>query len=251
MPSPNPQAQPMLMQAYQAPTPQASTSQTQAPQRTQGRAFTINANQARNSNDVVSGTFLVNKHYASVLFDSGADRSFISVDFEYILDVPRSKLSKPFTVEIANVSSIVIDSVVRNCTLTLNGQKFSIDLIPMQMHSFDVIIGMNWLSLHCAEILCFEKIIRIPNEGGVILNVEGERPFLKLNLMSCHEAQRYLCKKYVAFLAHVTTKVYEEKQLSDIPIVRDFPEVFPKTFLDCLPYVNWSSVLILYPEQTP
>ncbi|XP_076956145.1 uncharacterized protein LOC143631195 [Bidens hawaiensis] len=130
--------------------------------------------------------------------------------------------------EIANGSLIVIDSVVRNCTLTLNGQNFSIDLIPMQMGSFDVIIDMDWLSLHRAEILCFEKIIRIPIEGGVILNVAGERPFSKLNLMSCLEAQRYLRKKYVAFLAHVTTKAHEEKQLSDIPIVRDFPEVFPE-----------------------
>ncbi|XP_076891984.1 uncharacterized protein LOC143543543 [Bidens hawaiensis] len=87
---------------------------------------------------------------------------------------------------------------------------------------------MDWLSLHRAEILCFEKIIRIPIEGGIILNVAGEKPFSKLNLMSCLEAQRYLRKKYVAFLALFTTKAHEEKQLSDIPIVRDFPEVFPK-----------------------
>ncbi|XP_076922377.1 uncharacterized protein LOC143584154 [Bidens hawaiensis] len=142
--------------------------------------------------------------------------------------MPRSKLSKPFTVEIANGSSIVIDSAVRNCTLTLNGKKFLIDLIPMQMGGFDVIIGMDWLSLHRAEILCFEKIIRIPIEGGVILNVTGERPFSKLNLMPCLEAQRYFRKKYVALLAHVTKNAHEEKQLFDIPIVRDFPEVFPE-----------------------
>ncbi|XP_076924857.1 uncharacterized protein LOC143587453 [Bidens hawaiensis] len=95
------------------------------------------------------------------------------------------------------------------------------------MGSFDVIIGMDWLSLHNAKILCFDKLIRIPTDGGVILDVLGERPFSKLNLMSCLKAQRYLCKKYVAFLAHVTTKSDEEKKLSDIPIVRDFPEVFP------------------------
>ncbi|XP_076944183.1 uncharacterized protein LOC143614714, partial [Bidens hawaiensis] len=155
---------------------------------------------------------------------AGADRSFISFDFGYILDASSSKLSKPFTIEIANGSSIVVNSVIRNCTLTLKGEKFSNDLIPKQMGSFDVIISMDWLSLHHFEILCFEKIIRIPIEGGVILNVAGERPFSKLNLMSCLEAQRYLRKKYVALLAHVTTKAHKEKQLSDIPIVRDFPE---------------------------
>ncbi|XP_076920017.1 uncharacterized protein LOC143581022 [Bidens hawaiensis] len=95
------------------------------------------------------------------------------------------------------------------------------------MVSFDVIIGIDWLSLHRAEILCFEKLIRIPVNGGVILNVRGEGPFSKLNIMSCLEAQRYLRKKYVPFLAHVTTKSDGEKEFSDIPIARDFPEVFP------------------------
>ncbi|XP_076913288.1 uncharacterized protein LOC143571854 [Bidens hawaiensis] len=133
-------------------------------------------------------------------------------------------------VEIANGSLITIDSVIRNCTITLNGKKFSIDLIPMHMGSLDDIIGMDRLSLHHSKILCFEKLIRIPIDGGVILKVLGKRPLSKLNLMQCLKAQHYLRKKHVAFLAHVNTKSDEGKKFSDIPIVREFPEVFAVEF---------------------
>ena len=98
-----------------------------------GRAFNINANEAQAANDVVNGTFLINNHYASILFDSGADRSFVSFDFEPLLASSRTKLGESLTVEVADGKPISIDSVVRDCSLDLNGHTFSIDLIPMQL----------------------------------------------------------------------------------------------------------------------
>ena len=192
-----------------------------------GQVYMMNANQARNANDVVNGTFLVNDHFASILFDTGADRSFISFDFEYILALPRAKLNKSFSVEIANGSSITIDSVIRHVSMRLNKHNFLIDLIPMQMGSFDIIVGMDWLTLHHAEVVCFEKYIRIPLENGEILKIYGETPSSRLNFMSCLQAHKYLRKNYVAFLAQVVQKKDGERKLKDIPIVRDFPEVFP------------------------
>ena len=90
----------------------------QAPAR--GRAFNLNANEARANNEVVNGTFLVNNHPASVLFDSGADKSFVSLAFEPLLAMTRIKLGKPFTVEVASGEPVVLDSVLRNCQLNLN-----------------------------------------------------------------------------------------------------------------------------------
>ena len=60
-----------------------------------GRAFNINANQAQAANDVVNGTFLLNDQYAHILFDSGADRSFVSLEFEPLLAKTRTKLGTP------------------------------------------------------------------------------------------------------------------------------------------------------------
>ncbi|XP_076913341.1 uncharacterized protein LOC143571928 [Bidens hawaiensis] len=96
----------------------------------------------------------------------------------------------------------------------------------MQMGSFDLIVGMDWLTLNRDEVVCFEKFIRIPLENGCILNVFGDTSTSKLNLMSCFQAQRYLRKKCVAFVALVVEKERKEKKISDIPAVRNFPDVF-------------------------
>ncbi|KAI3797710.1 hypothetical protein L1987_32973 [Smallanthus sonchifolius] len=165
-----------------------------------GRAFNINANEAQANNDVVNGTFLVNSQYASILFDTGADKSFVSLNFEPLLAKTRSQLEKTFTVEVANGDSLTIDSIIYDCSLELNDHTFPINLVPMPLGSFDVIIDMNWLSNHHAEVICFEKCIRIPLPSGETLRVFGEKPCKGLKLMSCTTAQKYLRKKYVAFV---------------------------------------------------
>ncbi|KAI3821378.1 hypothetical protein L1987_08945 [Smallanthus sonchifolius] len=127
-----------------------------------GRAFNINANEAQANNDVVNGMFLFNSQYASILFDTGDDKSFVSLSFEPLHAKTRSQLEKTFTVEVANGDSLTIESVMYDCSLELNEHKFPINLVPMPLGSFDIIIGMDWLSNHHAEVICFEKCIRIP-----------------------------------------------------------------------------------------
>ncbi|KAI3797676.1 hypothetical protein L1987_32938 [Smallanthus sonchifolius] len=192
-----------------------------------GRAFNINANEAQANNDVVNGTFLMNNHYASILFDTGADKSFVSLDFEPLLAKTRSKLEKTFTVEVADGNTVAIDTIIYDCSLELNKHTFPINLIPMPLGSFDVIVGMDWLSKHHAEVMCFEKCIRIPLPSGETLKVLGEKPCKGLKLMSCITVQKYIRKKYMVFLAHVIQKEDKKRSVQDIPIVRDFPEVFP------------------------
>ncbi|KAI3712434.1 hypothetical protein L1987_70990 [Smallanthus sonchifolius] len=177
-----------------------------------GRAFNINANEAQANNDVVNGTFLVNSQYASILFDTGADKSFVSLNFEPLIAKTRSLLEKTFTVEVANGDSLTIESIICDCSLELNDYTFPINLVPMPLGSFDIIIGMDWLSNHHDEVICFEKCIRIPLPSGETLRVFGEKPCKGLKLMSCTTAQKY-------------------------PSIRYFPEVFPKD-LSGLPPVH-------------
>ncbi|KAI3762560.1 hypothetical protein L1987_52991 [Smallanthus sonchifolius] len=216
-----------------------------------GRAFNINANEAQANNDVVNGTFLVNSQYASILFDTGADKSFVSLNFEPLLAKTRSQLEKTFTVEIANGDSLTIESIIYDCSLELNDHSFPINLVPMPLGSFDFIIGMDWLSNHHAEVICFEKCIRIPLPLEETLRVFGEKPCKGLKLMSCTTAQKYLRKKYIAFLAHIVQKDVKEKSIQDIPIIQDFPKVFPKD-LSGLPPVHQVEFRIdLVPRANP
>ncbi|GKA37282.1 putative reverse transcriptase domain-containing protein [Tanacetum coccineum] len=185
-----------------------------------------------NSN-VVTGTFLLNNRYSLILFDTGADRSFVSTAFSSLIDIIPTTLDHGYDVELAEGRIIWVNTLIRGCTLNFLNHPFNIDLMPVEMGSFDIIIGMDWLSKYHAIIVCDEKIVRIPfgNEilivcGGGSNNEHGSR----LNIISCTKTQKYLLKGCHVFLAHVTARKAEdkskEKRLKDVPIVQDFPEVF-------------------------
>ncbi|XP_071708512.1 uncharacterized protein [Rutidosis leptorrhynchoides] len=109
-----------------------------------------------------------------------------------------------------------------------------IDLIPVELGSFDVIIGMDWLSKNHADIACAEKAIRIPLANGETLVVQGDKRGAKLNIISCMKAQKYLRKGCQDILAHVKEIESEKKRVEDVPVVKDFLGVFPED-LPCLP----------------
>ncbi|KAD4385578.1 hypothetical protein E3N88_25747 [Mikania micrantha] len=192
-----------------------------------GRAFVMGAQEAREDNNVVTGMFLVNNHFASILFDTGADKSFISTKFEHVVNQKSTPLTEIYTIELANGKLLTARKILKGCVLSYDGHSFYLDLIPIQLGSFDVVIGMDWLSKHQAEIQCHLKIVRVPLPNGGALEIQGEIASRKLHLISAMKARKYLKKECQAFLAHIKVKDQEEKKIGDIPIVRDFPEVFP------------------------
>ncbi|GJY33308.1 putative reverse transcriptase domain-containing protein [Tanacetum coccineum] len=185
--------------------------------------------------NVVTGMFLLNNRYASILFDTGADRSFVSTAFSSQIDITPSTLDHYYDVELADGRIIGLNTILRGCTLNLLNHPFNINLMPVELGSFDAIIGMDWLAKYQAIIVCAEKIVRIP-WGNETLIVHGDGSNrgneTRLNIISCTKTQKYLLKGCPIFLAHVTTKKAEdkseEKRLEDVPIVRDFPDVFPE-----------------------
>ncbi|GJV70634.1 reverse transcriptase domain-containing protein [Tanacetum coccineum] len=107
--------------------------------------------------------------------------------------------------------------------------------MPVELGSFDAIIGMDWLSKYQAVIVCAEKIVHIPwGNETLIIHGDGSNPgnATRLNIISCTKTQKYMQKGFPIFLAHVTAKEVEDKsekkRLEDVPIVQDFPEVFPE-----------------------
>nr|GEV63997.1 putative reverse transcriptase domain-containing protein [Tanacetum cinerariifolium] len=162
-----------------------------------------NASRDSDSN-VVTGTFLLNNRYAYILFDTGADRSFISTSFSSLIDIVPTPLGNSYDVELANGKIVRVDTIMRDCTLNFLNHPFNIDLMLVELGSFDVIIGMDWLR-RCHAVIVF---------------------------ISCSKAQEYMAKGCQIFLAQIFAKKEEDrserKQLEDVPVIRDFPEVFHK-----------------------
>ncbi|GJS69383.1 reverse transcriptase domain-containing protein [Tanacetum coccineum] len=175
-----------------------------------GKVYVLGGGDANPDSNVVKGTFLLNNNYAFILFDSGADRSFVSTTFSTLLDITPNTLDVSYAVELADGRISETNTVLRSCTLGLLGHPFNIDLMQVELGSFDAIIGKDWLANHHAVIVCDEKVMRIPY-GDEVLIVQERLP---------------------NFLAQATQKEIEneskEKRLEDVPTVRDFPKVFPE-----------------------
>ncbi|GKC15341.1 putative reverse transcriptase domain-containing protein [Tanacetum coccineum] len=185
--------------------------------------------------NVVTGTFLLNKRYASVLFDIGADRSFMSTAFSSQIDITPTALDHYYDVELANGRIIRLNTILRGCTLNLLNHPFNIDLMPVKLGSFDAIIGMDWLAKYQAIIVCAEKIVCIP-WGNETLIVHGDGSNwgneARLHIISYTKTHEYMLKGCPVFLANVTIKETEDKskkkRLEDVSIVRYFHDVFPE-----------------------
>nr|GEW58674.1 hypothetical protein [Tanacetum cinerariifolium] len=99
--------------------------------------------------------------------------------------------------------------ILRGCTLGFLGHPFDIDLMPVELGSFNVIVGMDWLAKHNAVIVCDERIIRIPY-GDEVLIIKGDGckggSKSKLSIISCTKTQKYIQKGCPVYLAQVTAK---------------------------------------------
>ncbi|KAJ0623757.1 putative nucleotidyltransferase, Ribonuclease H [Helianthus annuus] len=194
----------------------------------QGRVFNIGAREARQDPNVVTGTFPINQRYASVLFDTGVDYSFVSLEFKNVLGLTASKLDVPYSIELANGKLVETGEVIRGCMIELGGHEFTLDLLPVELGSFDVVIGMDWLSSNKAEVVCHEKTIRIPMADEETIVVHGEKRDTPLRIISCLKGRKCLKKGCVAFLAHIVDKEADEPKIADIAVVKEYPEVFPE-----------------------
>nr|GEV59101.1 putative reverse transcriptase domain-containing protein [Tanacetum cinerariifolium] len=199
----------------------------------QGRVYALGGRDTSSDSNVITGAFLLNNRYAKILFDTGADRSFVSTTFSALIDITPTTLETHYDVELADGKIIRVNTVIRGYSLNFMNHPFNIDLMPVPLGRFDVIIRMDWLTKYHGVIICDEKIVRVPFGREMLIfqgNGDNQREESRLNIISCAKAQEYLSKGCDVFLAHVTTKEAKDKskgkRLEDLSIVRDFPVVF-------------------------
>ncbi|GJU96100.1 putative reverse transcriptase domain-containing protein [Tanacetum coccineum] len=112
-----------------------------------GRAYAIKDTEPKGPN-VVTGTFILNNRYAFVLLDLGSDRSFVDTRFSSMLNIDPVKIRTSYKVVLADGRVVSTSTVLKGCTLNLVNHIFEIDLMPIKLGTFDVIIGMDWLVKH-------------------------------------------------------------------------------------------------------
>ncbi|XP_071699427.1 uncharacterized protein [Rutidosis leptorrhynchoides] len=155
------------------------------------RAFQMSVEAATDTNDAITGMFLRNVVQARMLFDSGANRSFMST----IVDMGDSRMVR-------------VTLCVSGATIDIKGSLFLVTFLVMRIPSFDVVLGMDWLSNHKASIKCHKKIISFPLTDG---------------------------------------RRKEKKVVSDIPVVSEYSEVCPDDlpFLASIREVEYKTDLVI------
>ncbi|GJX06260.1 putative reverse transcriptase domain-containing protein [Tanacetum coccineum] len=152
----------------------------------------------------------------------GAAKSFVSISLAFMLNIPPITLDTTYDIEMADGNLVGTNTVIQGCTLILLNQPFKIDLMPIKLGSFDVVIGMDWLSKYHARIIYDEKVVHIPIDGETLI-----------------------------IRAQVMEKKSDEKRLEDIPVVREFPEVFLEDLPGLPPIRQVEFQIDLIPEAAP
>ncbi|XP_077222057.1 uncharacterized protein LOC143855887 [Tasmannia lanceolata] len=206
--------------------PRAVRGGRQQQQQPRGRArtFAITTAEVEATNDVVKGTLYVSSKNAHILFDSGSTHSFVSPKFAKHLSIPLQKLDLELSVKTPGENSLVTSGVYRACSVDIYGRNLLVDLISLPILEFDVILGMDWLTLNHANIDCYRK-----------------------------EARRLLKQGWEGYLAQVQVVDTSKKKmkLEDVPIVQKYVDVFPDDLPGAPPNRELEFSIELVPGANP
>jgi len=138
-----------------------------------------------------------------------------------------------------------------DCSLEIEGRSFSIDLLPITVASFDIAVGMDWMSRNDAAILCAKKIVRIATPSGDVVSVYGDKQKGKLKVISLVKALKCIRQTKEHFLAYVIDSRKASPSISEVDVVSEFLDVFPDDLPGLPPDREVEFQIDLIPGATP
>ena len=225
--------------------------QIQSGIRTQARVFSVTQQEADASPDVITGMISVYDHEAYALVDLGATHSFISVPFTERHQIESHPIDGRTVVSVPNGDTMISERIVPGSRLVIQKKDFPADLIVLGIHDFYIVLGMDWLSKHRATLDCYKKEVRLvhPEEPDVIF--WGIIREIALSLINAMTASKMLQKGCQGYLAFVVDRRQEGTWLEDIPIVKEFPDVFPDDISGLPPEREVEFTIDLIPGTEP
>ncbi|XP_057249962.1 uncharacterized protein LOC130591075 [Beta vulgaris subsp. vulgaris] len=155
------------------------------------------------------------------------------------------------TVTIPNGESILCDVMYRNCPILIGGCEFQVDLVQFELTDFDVILGMNWLSKYKADINCLNHEITLRKPDGCKVSYRRRKVQPKPEIISSLKAFKLLSKGHYGYLCSVVDLTKPEPSLSDIPIVCEYPDIFPEEIPGMPPEREIDFSINLVPGSAP
>ena len=150
----------------------------------------------------------------STIFAEKLDRELEPLDYVLSVSTPSGR-------------NMIVTSIYRACIAMIESVELLVDLMPLNMTHFDVILGMDWLAANHASINCVTKnvTLKTPSQAEVIFQGKGvvHPPYL-ISSMKAYKLIQKGCKGY---LCSILSDLNGNVELADIPVVEEFPDVFP------------------------
>ncbi|KAA3466056.1 DNA/RNA polymerases superfamily protein [Gossypium australe] len=219
--------------------------------RAPAKAYTIHAREDASSPNVITGTFSLYDTNVVALIDPKSTYSYICMNLVSSKNFPVE--STEFVIKVSNPLGkyVLVDKVCKSCPLMIRGHCFPADLMLLPFDEFDVILGMDWLTLHDDVVNCRRSIIDLKFQNNEIIRIEpdesSELPIVILSMT----AYRYVRKGCEAFLAYVLNTKVSELKIEFVPVVCEYPDVFPEELPGLPPIREVEFAIDLVPGTLP
>ncbi|OMP06578.1 reverse transcriptase [Corchorus capsularis] len=219
--------------------------------RAQSRLYSMTQEEAATRPEVITGTLTIFGRDAYVLIDSGSERSFISNAFAGYSDRDLSPLDCDLVVHTSLGEEIFKNVVFKDCPIVVGRAILYANLIPLELKDFDAILGMDWLEKHYANVDCHTKVVQFRRPRKRMVQFVGERRVLPSCVISAIETRKLLSKGCPAYLAHIIDTTTPTPIIEHIPIVNEFPDIFPEELPGLPPEREFDFTIDLHPGTDP
>ena len=192
------------------------------------QAYAMKAREDQNAPEVIAGIFSLYDIEMHALIDPGSTHSYVCMEHVFDKVPTMEKLTYDMHVTSPLGHNVIVNSIYRNCPIVIQTREFLADLITLPFREFDLILGMDWLSKHRAIVDCGQKtvVLRCSDKTEVI--VQGIGSSVMFNVISTMQARRIMRKGCETFLALILDSKRGQVDVEKIPVVREFPDVFPE-----------------------
>ena len=218
--------------------PTNQMNQTKPKLRVSGKVFAMTGEEAAASDELIGGKGTIQGKLVDILYDSGATHSFISTNCVENLSLKTTVM--PYIIRVSTPVDGVVETnyACLDCTICTNGREFRVDLVCMPFFNLDVVLGMDWLAANHVLLDCNEKTITFK-----------EKPEVALNHLSLTRLSPVVSAK--AYMVTFSTEDEAGIQVKNVPVVSEFPGVFPEDISELPPEREVEFSIDLVPGASP
>jgi hypothetical protein len=169
----------------------------------------------------------INDQPIAILIDSGAIHSYLDPKMVERFQFPRSKLGKPWLVQLATGAKRKINEMIKACPMEMNGLCIKVDLNIITLGSYDFLFGMDWLDQHHVVLECYNKEFTCLDEKGNLRIVQGIPRAVAIREILSLQLKKSYRKGCQLFAVHMEEEPKEKvPSVEDCTILKEFEDVF-------------------------